>query len=85
MLSTCDYVDRMSNVQIRHVPEELHRRLRARAALEGTTVSDLLLAELVRFLERPPKAEVVARIVGRDAVCPKESSADAVRAGRDAG
>lgn len=83
MLRTCDYADRMSNVQIRNVPEELHRRLRARAALEGTTVSDLLLAELVRFMGRPPKAEVLARIAGRDAVSPEESSADALRAGRD--
>lgn len=72
----------MSNVQIRNVPEDLHRKLRARAALEGTTVSDLLLRELRRFLDRPSKQEVLARISNRDSVSTAESSADAVRAGR---
>lgn len=82
MLGPWGYAERMSNVQIRNVPEDLHRRLRARAALEGSTVSDLLLRELERFMERPSKQEVLARIARRTAVSPSESSAEAVRAGR---
>ncbi|HLR97399.1 MAG TPA: hypothetical protein VK053_22955 [Jiangellaceae bacterium] len=74
----------MANVQIRNVPEDLHRRLRARAALEGSTVSDLLLRELERFMERPSKKEVLARIASREPVDPTESSAEAVRASREA-
>ncbi|MCE0488286.1 FitA-like ribbon-helix-helix domain-containing protein [Ornithinimicrobium sediminis] len=72
----------MSNVQIRNVPEDLHRRLRARAAMEGTTVSDLLLRELERFMSRPTKDEVLARLASRQPVSTTESSAEAVRAGR---
>ena len=74
----------MANVQIRNVPDDLHRRLRARAALEGSTVSDLLLRELERFMERPSKKEVLARIASRAPADPAETPADAVRAGRDA-
>jgi len=84
MRTTCNYAGCMANVQIRNVPEDLHRRLRARAALEGSTVSDLLLRELERFMERPSKKEVLARIASREPVDPTESSAEAVRASREA-
>jgi len=40
-------------IQIRNVPEALHRRLKFRAALEGMTLSDYLLAELRHVAERP--------------------------------
>lgn len=73
-----DYAGCMSNVQIRNVPEDLHRRLRARAAMEGTTVSDLLLHELERFMSRPTKREVLDRIAGREPVHTTETSAEAV-------
>lgn len=76
------YAGCMSNVQIRNVPEDLHRRLRARAAMQGTTVSALLLRELERFMARPPKEEVLARIASREPVSTTETSAEAVRAGR---
>lgn len=72
----------MSNVQIRNVPEDLHRRLRARAALEGMSVSDLLLRELENFLDRPGKREILDRIASREPVSLTESAVDAVRAGR---
>ena len=42
-------------VQIRNVPVELHRRLKARAAIEGMTMSDFIRRELSKVLERPPK------------------------------
>jgi plasmid stability protein len=72
----------VSNVQIRNVPEGLHRRLKARAALKGTTVSDRLLRELERFMSRPTKGEVLARLAGRRPVSTTESSAEAVNEGR---
>jgi plasmid stability protein len=52
-------------VQIRNVPIELHRRLKARAALEGLSMSDFVLREVKRALERPSRAEVMARLRGR--------------------
>lgn len=82
MLTACTYAGSMSNVQIRNVPEDLHRRLKARAAMEGTTVSDLLLHELERFMSRPTKHELLARLASRRSVSTTESSAEAVSAGR---
>lgn len=58
----------MKMIQIRNVPEDLHRALKARAALEGRTLSDLILADLPRLAETPSPAEVLARIRARDPV-----------------
>jgi plasmid stability protein len=52
-------------VQIRNVPVELHRRLKARAALEGLSMSDFVLREVTRALERPSRAEVIERLRSR--------------------
>lgn len=49
-------------IQIRNVPDPLHRKAKARAALEGLTLSDLALRALERELERPTFAEITARI-----------------------
>ena len=46
-------------VQVRNVPVELHRRLKARAAIEGMTMSDFIRRELVKVLEHPPRHEVL--------------------------
>jgi antitoxin FitA len=47
-------------LQIRHVPDDVHRRLKARAALAGLTLSDFALAELRPSLDRPTNDELVA-------------------------
>ena len=52
-------------VQIRNVPVELHRRLKARAAMEGLSMSDYVLREVTRSLERPSRAEVIERLRSR--------------------
>jgi plasmid stability protein len=52
-------------VQIRNVPLELHRRLKARAAMEGLSMSDYVLREVTRSLERPSRAEVIERLRSR--------------------
>jgi plasmid stability protein len=70
-------------IQIRNVPDALHRRLKARAALAGMSLSDFLLAEARRLIERPTSAELRARLESRSAVEPAESPADAVRHERD--
>jgi len=49
-------------VQIRSVPVELHRRLKARAAVEGLTMSDFVLREIRKVLDRPTRHEVLERL-----------------------
>lgn len=49
-------------IQIRNVPERLHRTAKARAALEGITLSDLALRALEREVTRPTVAEISARV-----------------------
>jgi plasmid stability protein len=71
-------------IQIRNVPDALHRTLKSRAALEGMSLSDYLLAELRRVAERPTIAELRERLERRSAVTPRESPEQAVRAERDA-
>jgi plasmid stability protein len=62
MLSTCYHREHMSSmIQIRNVPDELHRELKARAALAGQTLSDYLLAELRALAVRPTMREWLAR------------------------
>jgi len=73
----------MKTVQIRNVPDELHRRLKARAAMEGRSLSELGLAELRKALERPTRRELLDRVQARERAVVPESAADAVRAERD--
>ncbi|HSF03191.1 MAG TPA: hypothetical protein VLA62_09280 [Solirubrobacterales bacterium] len=70
-------------VQIRHVPDDVHRRLKARAALAGMSLSDYLLAEVRRALERPTLEEMLERLARRRPVRVRERPADAVRGERD--
>ncbi len=70
-------------VQIRNVPDDIHRTLRSRAAAVGLSLSDYLLAEVVRVAERPPIADVMARAGSRSTGVSTEAIVEAVRAGRD--
>lgn len=70
-------------IQIRNVPDSLHRQLKARAAMAGMSLSDFLLAEARRIVARPTAAELRARLESRAEVEPKERPADAVRRERD--
>jgi plasmid stability protein len=69
-------------IQLRHVPDELHRKLKARAALEGLSLSDYLLQEVRRVAERPTLAELRHRLAQRAAVVTRVAPAKAVRAER---
>lgn len=55
----------MSTMQIREVPEDVSRVLKARAAAAGQSLSDYLLRELTRIAGRPTVAEVAARAAQR--------------------
>jgi len=72
----------MPTVQIRNVPDDLHRELKARAALAGMSISDYLLLELRRSLERPTREELLRRLSRRKPVRARPAPADAVRAER---
>src|ERR671930_14690 len=84
MCATCFYVIHMSGmIQIRNVPDALHRRLKSRAALAGMSLSDYLLSEIRELAERPTREELRARLERRSAVTPSVAPAQAVRAERD--
>ncbi|MGH3579050.1 MAG: FitA-like ribbon-helix-helix domain-containing protein [Mycobacterium sp.] len=73
----------MKVIQIRNVPDEVHRTLRTRAAAAGVSLSDYLLDELVRVSDRPPVADVLARSSKRSGGASADAIVDAVRLGRD--
>ena len=84
MLATCVHAMNMSMIQIRNVPEELHRDLKARAARAGMTLTDYLLDLIRKAAERPEPDALLLRIRERSRVYPSEAPADAVRAEREA-
>ncbi len=71
-------------IQIRDVPDEVHRMLRGRAAHAGMSLSDYLRREVTSIARRPTMEDLVARIRARGASTVGESSAVAVRAERAA-
>jgi plasmid stability protein len=75
----------MSNamVQIRNVPSELHRRLKARAAIEGLSMSDFVLREVRKALERPTRQEVLERLRSQPVRRLRRSAAEVIRGERD--
>lgn len=59
------YAECMSTIQIRDVPPETSRQLKARAAAAGRSLSDYLLIELNRLAARPTRPELRDRIEAR--------------------
>lgn len=70
-------------VQVRNVPDALHRRLKARAADAGQTLSDYLLAELERLATRPTRNDMLARLHSRKRVTLKTPAAVVIREERE--
>ncbi|WP_395711952.1 FitA-like ribbon-helix-helix domain-containing protein [Reyranella sp.] len=70
-------------IQIRNVPDALHRRLKSRAALAGMSLSDYLLQQIREVAERPTLEEMLARLERRSAVSASLDPVRAVRAERD--
>lgn len=52
----------MTTIQVRNVPEKVSRALKARAALEGRSLSDYVLTELQRIATRPSRTELLERL-----------------------
>lgn len=84
MLRTRVHASSMTTmIQIRNVPDTLHRRLKSRAALAGMSLSDYLLREIREVAERPTLGELQARLERRSAMNPSVAPAQMVRAERD--
>ena len=66
-------------IQLRHVPDDLHRKLKARAALAGLSLSDYLVREIRASAARPTIEELRARLAAREPVSPRMPSALMVR------
>lgn len=86
MRRTWDNVPSMAKmIQIRNVPEDLHRKLKARAATLGMTLSDYLLSEVREIAERPSLHEWLEGLDRREPVIDREeTSAEIIRRHRDA-
>jgi plasmid stability protein len=86
MWYTCKYAERMQKmIQVRNVPDGIHRSLKARAAMAGMSLSDYLLVELKEIVERPTLAEFRERLSGRMPVLADLDTAEILheeRAGR---
>jgi plasmid stability protein len=63
-------------IQIRNVPEDLHRTLKSRAALQGKSLSEYLLGELRQSAEKPTLEEMRARLARREPFNPPISTVD---------
>ena len=70
-------------IQIRHVPEQLHKRLKARAAMAGMTLSDFLKQELERTADQLTYNELSARLASLPRRSVREAPVTAVRKERD--
>lgn len=71
-------------IQIRNVPDELHRTLKVRAAQSGMTLSDYLLSEIEQIAARPTLAEMMQRLRSREPVELDEPPDVTIRRLRDA-
>ena len=78
-------VQHMKMIQIRNVPDDVHRILKVRAASEGVSLSDYILREIQRMARQPTLEELIGRIKRDGPVDLPEDSATSVRAIRDAG
>ncbi len=71
-------------VQVRHLPDAVHKQLKIRAIQHSTSLSEYLAKELTRIANTPLLDEVLERIQQREQVVLSEESTSAVRAERDA-
>jgi len=69
-------------IQIRNVPDEIHRKLKIRAVEEGMTLSDLLAREARQLAERPTLCQMRARLLRRERESLEVSAASLVREAR---
>jgi plasmid stability protein len=72
-------------IQVRNVPDPIHRALKAKAALAGKSLSDWILEELDALAALPSEEELLERLREAEAFAMKRSSAKIIRTDRDAG
>jgi len=85
MFCTCKYAYHMAKmVQIRNVPDSLHRSLKARAAMAGMSLSDYLLVEFREIAQRPTLAEFRERLHARKPLASEIDSVGLLREERAA-
>ena len=70
-------------IQIRHVPDAVHRRLKARAAERGLSLSDYLRREVETIASYPTNEEILSRLAALEPIRSEESSVDMVQAARE--
>ena len=70
-------------IQIRNVPEPLHRKLKARAAMAGTSLSAYLLEQIAAQASVPTPQELTARLERLEPITPREGVVEALRRARD--
>jgi hypothetical protein len=73
----------MKTIQIRNVPDDVHRELRTRAAAAGVSLSDFVLEELERVARRPAVSDLLRRARSRVGGVKTGAIVEAVRSGRD--
>ncbi len=84
MCRTCKYVYNMPKmIQVRNVPDSLHRKLKSRAALEGLSLSDYVLREMEHVAERPTPREMAERLASLPPVKYKISPVEILREERN--
>jgi antitoxin FitA len=70
-------------IPLRHVPDALHRQLKARAAIAGLPLSDYLIRQVRKIAEQPTPEEMRERLRQRSAYRGGRSPTDVIRAERD--
>jgi antitoxin FitA len=70
-------------IQVRNVPDHVHRTLKSRAARESMSLSDFLKKELARAAERPTMQEWLERAQEAAPIRAKRSPAQVIRELRD--
>ena len=70
-------------IQIRNVPEPLHRKLKARAAMAGTSLSAYLLEQITAQASVPTPQDLTARLERLEPITPREDVVEALRRARD--
>jgi len=83
MQIACDKVQRMPHVQIRNMPEDMHRTFKVRAAKKGMSLSEYLLSELRPIAELPTVEEWVEEVRSKPLVHLDVSAADIIREERE--
>ena len=70
-------------IQIRNVPDKIHRQVKARASLAGMSMSEFILQELQRVVERPSRDELLDRLSKLRGLEVEPSPSELIRRERD--